>query len=59
VPLAWNRKPRRADDGENLGVMLVPGLAETISYREDHGRGRLTNGWRRSEYGGARERRSA
>jgi polar amino acid transport system ATP-binding protein len=30
-----------ADDGENLGVMLVRGLAETIAYREDHGRGRL------------------
>jgi polar amino acid transport system ATP-binding protein len=30
-----------ADTGENLGVMLVRGLAETISYREDHGRGRL------------------
>ena len=30
-----------ADDGENLGVMLVRGLAETIEYREDHGRGRL------------------
>jgi polar amino acid transport system ATP-binding protein len=31
----------QADDGENLGVMLVRGLAETVAYREDHGRGRL------------------
>jgi polar amino acid transport system ATP-binding protein len=30
-----------ADAAENLGVMLVRGLSESISYREDHGRGRF------------------
>jgi anti-sigma regulatory factor (Ser/Thr protein kinase) len=28
-------------DSEGLGLMLVRGLSETITYREDHGRGRL------------------
>jgi hypothetical protein len=39
--LSHESRPIDADDGENLGVMLVRGLSESISYREDHGRGRL------------------